>query len=500
MSDNGIGQDTARFGSFRSRAATHAGTANRLNEDAYVNRPDLGLWAVADGAGGHESGEVASAEVASLLQSIDAGLSAAEMLVEVRTRLEAAHARLHAEASRHGAGVMVATTVVVLLARDDHFACLWAGNSRAYLLRDRTLTRITRDHSLVQALVESGTISEAEAAHHPQANVITRAVGADSDLLELEKRTGQLLAGDRLLLCSDGLCKTLSEEQLAELLSGDDDTGAERLVMAALTAQVTDNVTVVTIGFDAGEETVSMEAERRRACRDRAGGQGTSGGSRAGPRLTIAAVSRSSADQDRGTAHDDGAAMGAHAAQLSRRHAADQHREGAQGDHVGRPDADRHVADTGRRHAADQGRDAAGRQDRAADMRHQDGDHRADMHVAHARSRHAHQSVSASMRPTPPAAMSLAETRKWRSLVSRRAAGPRAAARATAPATASPVKCGCGGTFGASGGAIESPLQKAATTAQASGLSNPAVSACFIAVRRCSSVGRRTHSSAASRS
>jgi serine/threonine protein phosphatase PrpC len=91
-------------------------------------------------------------------------------------------------------------------------------------------------------------------------------VGADSDLLELEKRTGQLLAGDRLLLCSDGLCKTLSEEQLAELLSGDDDTGAERLVRAALTAQATDNVTVVTIGFDAGgfdagEQTVSAEAE-----------------------------------------------------------------------------------------------------------------------------------------------------------------------------------------------------------------------------------------------
>src|SRR5260370_36321569 len=125
MSDNGIDQNTARSGSFRSGAATHAGTANRLNEDNYVNRPDLGLWAVADGAGGHESGEVASAEVAGLLQTIDAGLSAAEMLVEVRSRLEAPHARLHDEAARHGAGATGATTVVVLLASDDHFACRW---------------------------------------------------------------------------------------------------------------------------------------------------------------------------------------------------------------------------------------------------------------------------------------------------------------------------------------------------------------------------------------
>ena len=261
MSDTGIDQNTARSGSFRSGAATHAGAANRLNEDAFVNRPDLGLWAVADGAGGHESGEVASAEVAGLLQTIDAGLSAAEMLLEVRSRLEAAHARLHAEASRHGAGAMVATTVVVLLARDDHFACLWAGDSRAYLLRDHTLTKITRDHSLVQALVESGAISEAEAIGHPQANVITRAVGADSDVLELEKRTGQLMAGDRLLLCSDGLSKTLPEEQLAELLSGDDATGAARLVMAALTAQATDNITAVTIDFSAGDGPAVMEAK-----------------------------------------------------------------------------------------------------------------------------------------------------------------------------------------------------------------------------------------------
>src|SRR3954465_750730 len=104
MPDTGIDQNRGDFGSFRSSAATHAGTANRLNEDAYVNRPDLGLWAVADGAGGPVAGEIASAEVARLLQSIDANLSASEMLVEVRTRLEAAHARLHSEASRLGSG------------------------------------------------------------------------------------------------------------------------------------------------------------------------------------------------------------------------------------------------------------------------------------------------------------------------------------------------------------------------------------------------------------
>src|SRR5215470_6517679 len=174
MSSSNLAQNLAQSGSFRSQSATHPGTTGRHNEDAWLNRPDLGLWAVADGAGGHESGEVASAEVARRLQTIEPSVTAADMLGEVRSRLEAAHAHLHAEASKRGNGTMVATTVVVVLARDDHFACLWAGDSRAYLLRGQSLTRITRDHSLVQVMVESGTISEAEAARHPQANVITR--------------------------------------------------------------------------------------------------------------------------------------------------------------------------------------------------------------------------------------------------------------------------------------------------------------------------------------
>jgi len=262
MSISEIAQHAARSGRFQSRAATHAGTADRLNEDTYVNRPDLGLWAVADGAGGHESGELASAKVAALLETIDEGLSASELLVQVRSRLEEAHAYLRQLASARGPDVIVATTVVALLARDNHFACMWAGDSRAYLLRGHALTRITRDHTLVQAMVEDGEISEAESVGHPQANVVTNAIGADIDLLDLEKRTGQLEPSDRLLLCSDGLFKAISEEQVAELLSGHGDSGAERLIEAALANRATDNVTVVTIEFKGGERSTPSDAER----------------------------------------------------------------------------------------------------------------------------------------------------------------------------------------------------------------------------------------------
>ena len=232
----------------RSWATTHPGMKRKHNEDAYVDRPDLGLWAVADGAGGHHAGEVASGMIRESLEAIPPGLSASELLAEVRTRIETAHDALRAEAQRRGPDVMIASTVVVMLARNDHFACLWAGDSRAYLLRDGVLQQITRDHSLVQELVESGVIRPEEAEHHPRANVITRAVGADLDDFVLDKVSGRIQAGDRFLLCSDGLCKTVPEGELASLLS--ENAGAtppEKLVAAALALNATDNVTAVAV-------------------------------------------------------------------------------------------------------------------------------------------------------------------------------------------------------------------------------------------------------------
>jgi serine/threonine protein phosphatase PrpC len=234
---------------FRSWAVTHPGAKRTHNEDAYVDRPDLGLWAVADGAGGHAAGDVASGMIAEALEAIPAGLRAAELLAEVRLAIERTHAALREEAMRRGPDVMVASTVVVMLARGGHFACLWAGDSRAYLLRGGTLRQITRDHSLVQELLEAGAIEPDQVENHPRANVITRAVGAELSEFTLDKVSDRLVPGDRFLLCSDGLCKTLPDGELASLLGLPDGAPPQALIDAALAMNASDNVTAVTVEY-----------------------------------------------------------------------------------------------------------------------------------------------------------------------------------------------------------------------------------------------------------
>ncbi len=244
-----MGVDVMTAPRFRSWAVTHPGAKRTHNEDAYVDRPDLGIWAVADGAGGHAAGEVASGMIAEALEAIPSGLSASELLAQVRLAIEQTHMALREEATRRGPDVMVASTVVVMLARGEHFACLWAGDSRAYLLRNGTLRQITRDHSLVQELLEAGAIGPDEVMNHPRGNVITRAVGAELEDFMLDKVSDRLQPGDRFLLCSDGLCKTLSDEELGSLLGAIDHTPPQAFVDAALAANVSDNVTAVAVEF-----------------------------------------------------------------------------------------------------------------------------------------------------------------------------------------------------------------------------------------------------------
>lgn len=225
-----------------SHAATHEGAVRPRNEDALLERPELGLWVIADGAGGHGAGDVASAAIVAAMGAIPPGLSAAELLAQVRLRLTAVHGELQEEAARRGPGRILASTVVVMLARGEHFAMLWAGDSRGYLLRAGVLTRVTRDHSLVQELVDQGTLREEDAESHPQANVITRAIGAHGEL-ELDKISGRIAEGDRFLLCTDGLFKTMSEAEIAGMLAAGAD--AQAIVTEAVGRGARDNVSAI---------------------------------------------------------------------------------------------------------------------------------------------------------------------------------------------------------------------------------------------------------------
>ena len=248
---------------FQCSATTHPGAVRLHNEDSYVNRPDLGLWAVADGAGGHQAGEVASRIIADALNSVSTGIDGAELLAEVRHCLARAHNALRREAARRGPQAMIVSTIVALLLRDDYYACLWAGDSRAYLLRGQRFRQLTRDHSLVQELFDAGAISAAEALHHPSANIITRAIGAEG--LELDKVTDRLCPGDRFLLCTDGLFKALPERELAELLAADEDIIADQLVIAGLREGAADNLTAVTVEVTLDDRAGAMWAETRHA-------------------------------------------------------------------------------------------------------------------------------------------------------------------------------------------------------------------------------------------
>lgn len=231
---------------FRSAAATHPGAVRSLNEDSFLDRVDLGLWAVADGMGGHEAGDYASQTIVDAMHGLDPPENAPDFLNAVAKCLHDANRRLREEAVRRG-GSVIGSTVVVLLAFDGHFACLWAGDSRIYLFRNGELKRVTRDHSQVQELVDTGVLAPEEAERHPAANVITRAVGA-MDELALDVFQGPLAAGDLFLLCSDGLVKALSEAEIAETLrQSSPEIGAQHLIDEALARQASDNVTAILV-------------------------------------------------------------------------------------------------------------------------------------------------------------------------------------------------------------------------------------------------------------
>ena len=238
-----------------SAAVTHVGKVRKVNEDAFLERPDLGLWAVADGVGGASQGDRASRLVVEALGRVRPPAAAAAFLAEVCDQLKSVNGQLQQEAVAQGGERLSASTVVALLVFGQHFACAWAGDSRLYLLRDYRLHQISRDHSEVQELVDQGMLTAEQARTHPHANVVTRAVGAH-DTLAVDMVQDRLRRDDVFLLCSDGLTKMLEDREIAALLGGDRpiEIAVERLVDAALERGATDNVTVVGVQLMATAE------------------------------------------------------------------------------------------------------------------------------------------------------------------------------------------------------------------------------------------------------
>jgi len=234
---------------FDCAARTHIGLRRTLNEDAVLNSAERGLWAVADGMGGHDAGEVASAMVIETLSQCQLNGDIESRCAAAVAAVADANMRLQDFARTFCEDRTIGTTVVGLTVAEQAYACFWAGDSRAYRVREGAIVRLTRDHSLVQDLVDAGMLSANEADAHPNANIITRAVGAEANL-QIDTVTGDLQPGDHFLLESDGLTRLVNDDELLEQLATNDvDKAADDLVAMALERGGNDNISLIIVGI-----------------------------------------------------------------------------------------------------------------------------------------------------------------------------------------------------------------------------------------------------------
>src|ERR687885_2081267 len=227
----------------RSAGVTDKGRKRRRNEDAFVKEPPL--FAVADGMGGAQAGEIASKLAAAALEESDHGQFRGEE--GVAALIQEANRRVYERSNEDAAASGMGTTMTVALVEDGRVRIGHVGDSRAYLIRDGELSQLTDDHSLVGELVRSGKLAPEEADTHPQRSVITRVLGTDPDV-DVDTSTIETRSGDLFLLCSDGLYSMVGNERILELVERnrrDLDAAAKALVAAANKGGGDDNITVV---------------------------------------------------------------------------------------------------------------------------------------------------------------------------------------------------------------------------------------------------------------
>lgn len=255
----------------RYGAVTDVGLVREVNEDSLLARPPV--FVVADGMGGHDGGDVASAIVVEEFGALaDAGYDPTRGPATVATTLQACQDRIEAHAARQRAGghpsYQAGTTAVAAVLVEDDGGPRWLlanlGDSRAYRLDGDRLEQVTVDHSLVQELVEAGTITAADASHHPERHVVTRALGAPGPV-EADYFLLPLDVTSRLLLCSDGITGMLDDAAIADVLARTPDPAdaATALVGAAVAAGGLDNATAVVVDVVGWTDELDDDSERQ---------------------------------------------------------------------------------------------------------------------------------------------------------------------------------------------------------------------------------------------
>ncbi len=237
---------------FETAALTHPGKLRASNEDSFLNQTASGLWAVADGMGGHQRGDFASQSVIDALRQIEPQHSAANLLAQCETCVAAVNERLAKAAAEQQ--TTIGTTLVLLLTFGRHYACIWTGDSRVYLVRQGQIAMVSHDHTEVQNLVDLGVMSMSESRASPMRNIVTRALGV-SERAELELAQGQIQDKDAFLLCSDGLTEHVFDEELCAIITSRScEEACHLLVNLALERGGTDNVTAIVIRYHESEQ------------------------------------------------------------------------------------------------------------------------------------------------------------------------------------------------------------------------------------------------------
>ncbi|MBT0957255.1 serine/threonine-protein phosphatase [Alphaproteobacteria bacterium KMM 3653] len=239
---------------FETGAISHTGYARDHNEDKMYAEPDSGLWVVADGMGGHHGGEFASGSIVEHLATLGNPTSAPDLQARFVERINRANSQIQIHAQ--SAGATIGSTVVGLLAFEQHFACVWSGDSRIYLIRDGQLTQLSRDHTEANELFDRGAITAEEAENWPRKNVITRAIGVHPDV-HLDHKYGTLRNRDTFVLCSDGLTAHVLDHEILDVARKvQPQKACDTLLDLTLERGATDNTTVMVVrAFDKTELT-----------------------------------------------------------------------------------------------------------------------------------------------------------------------------------------------------------------------------------------------------